>query len=80
LKKKVRKELAMTGEISLRGKVMPVGGLKEKILAARMAGIQQILVPAENRKDIEEINPEIKEGVKICYVSRMDEVIAQAFC
>lgn len=76
--KRVRSDIAMTGEITLRGRVLPVGGLKEKILAARMAGMKEVLVPAENRKDIDEISEEIKEGLVISYVKDMDEVLKGA--
>jgi len=74
----VRNDLAMTGEITLRGRVLPVGGLKEKILAAKMAGIREVLVPAENKKDIEEISAEIKEGLVITYVKSMKDVLRHA--
>ena len=77
--KKVRRDLAMTGEISLRGRVMPVGGLKEKILAAKMLGIRTVLVPFENKRDVEEIDAEITGGLEILYMKDMDEVIEQAF-
>lgn len=77
--KKVRADIAMTGEITLRGNVLPVGGLKEKILAAKMAGIKTVLVPKENEKDIEEITGEITEGIEIIYVSQMKEVVNPAF-
>lgn len=76
--KKVRSDLAMTGEITLRGRVLPVGGLKEKILAAKMAGIKEVLVPFENKKDIEEIAQEIKEGLIITHVKSMKEVLKYA--
>lgn len=76
--KKVRSDLAMTGEITLRGRVLPVGGLKEKILAAKMAGIKEVLVPFENRKDIDEISQEIKEGLTITYMKDMREVLESA--
>ncbi len=75
---KVRSDIAMTGEITLRGRVLPVGGLKEKILAAKMAGMKEVLVPAENKKDIEEIKEEIKEGLVITYVKEMNEVLKRA--
>ncbi|MBR1471334.1 MAG: endopeptidase La [Lachnospiraceae bacterium] len=78
-KTKVRRDLAMTGEISLRGRVMPVGGLKEKILAAKTLGIRTVLVPEENRRDVEEIDREITDGIEIVYVQKMDEVVKQAF-
>jgi ATP-dependent Lon protease len=76
--KKVRKFLAMTGEITLRGKVLPVGGIKEKILAARRAGIKEIILSERNRKDIEEINERYIQGLKFHYVNEMIEVIDKA--
>ena len=78
-KTKVRRDLAMTGEISLRGRVMPVGGLKEKILAAKTLGVKTVLVPEENKRDVEEIDHEITDGVEIIYVQKMEEVIKHAF-
>ena len=77
-KKKVDCKLAMTGEITLRGKVLPIGGLKEKLLAAKTAGIKKVLIPDENRKDIEEISFEITEGIELIYVSDMEEVLSHA--
>jgi ATP-dependent Lon protease len=77
-KKKVDCKLAMTGEITLRGKVLPIGGLKEKLLAAKTAGIKKVLVPDENRKDVEEISTEITDGIEIVYVTTMDEVLTHA--
>jgi ATP-dependent Lon protease len=74
----VRSDLAMTGEITLRGIVLPIGGVKEKVLAAHRAGITQVLLPNRNRKDLEEIPEEIKKQVKIDFVSRIDEVLAHA--
>jgi ATP-dependent Lon protease len=76
----VRGDLAMTGEITLRGRVLPIGGLKEKILAAKVEGIQEILVPYQNKKDVEELEPEITDGVTITFVKKMNEVIDKAFC
>lgn len=76
--KKIRADIAMTGEITLRGRVLPIGGLKEKILAAKNAGIEKVLVPRKNEKDIEEIEDEIKEGIEIVYVETMDEVLKEA--
>lgn len=70
--------LAMTGEITLRGRVLPIGGLKEKILAARIAGITKILVPSENKKDVEEISKEITGGIDIVFVGTMEEVLEHA--
>lgn len=68
--------LAMTGEVTLKGKVLPIGGLKEKLLAAKNAGMKKVLVPAENRRNVEELESEIKEGMEIVFVSDMTEVIA----
>jgi len=75
----VRAKVAMTGEITLRGRVLPIGGLKEKLLAAKTAGITTVLVPKENEKDVAEISSEIKSGMEICFVRSMDEVIPLAF-
>lgn len=74
----VRADLAMTGEVTLRGRVLPIGGLKEKILAAKMAEVKTVLVPRENEKDIEEIPGEIKEGLEILFVETMEEVAKHA--
>ena len=76
--KKVRADLAMTGEITLRGRVLPIGGLKEKLLAAKNAGILTVLVPKENKADVEEISTEITKGLEIIPVSHMDEVLKLA--
>lgn len=76
---KVRADLAMTGEITLRGRVLPIGGLKEKILAAKTAKISMVLVPKQNMKDVEEIDAEIKENVDIKFVEHMSEVLEYAF-
>jgi ATP-dependent Lon protease len=75
---KVKDRLAMTGEITLRGRVLPVGGIKEKILAAKRAGIKEIILSAKNKKDIEEINAAYIEDLKIHYVDHVDEVLAIA--
>lgn len=72
-------KVAMTGEITLRGRVLPVGGLKEKILAAKTAGIETVLVPKKNEKDIEEIAGEIRKGLQIHYVETMEDVVRYAF-
>ena len=77
--RKIRADVAMTGEITLRGRVLPVGGLKEKILAAKNAGITTVIVPKKNQKDIEEIPEEIKTGLHIVYVETMEEVMKTAF-
>src|SRR3954449_12612159 len=74
----VRRDLAMTGEITLRGRVLPIGGLKEKLLAALRGGIKTVLIPEENAKDLSEISDAIKGGLEIVPVSRMDEVIKRA--
>lgn len=76
--RKVRPKLAMTGEITLRGKVLPVGGLKEKMLAAKRAGITDVILCSANRKDIEEISPRYLEGLEFHYVDRMEDVLRQA--
>ena len=76
--KKVKSKWAMTGEITLRGKVLPVGGIKEKILAAKRAGITDVILCEENRKDIEKINPDYIKGLRIHYVTQMSEVIELA--
>lgn len=73
--KPVKQYLAMTGEITLRGKVLPVGGIKEKILAAKRAGIKELILCEENRRHVEDINPEYIEGLKFNYVTTMQEVI-----
>lgn len=75
----VRSDVAMTGEITLRGRVLPIGGLKEKTLAAKNAGIKTICVPKKNEKDIDEISPEIKKGLKIVFVEQMKDVLDVAF-
>jgi len=74
----VRKDVAMTGEITLRGRVLPIGGLKEKLLAAHRGGIKTVLIPEDNTKDLVDINETIKSGLEIIPVSRMDEVLAAA--
>lgn len=78
VKKPVRADVAMTGEITLRGRVLPIGGLKEKLLAAKYAKIQEVLVLAENRADIEEMDAEILDGLKISFVENMKEVLHRA--
>ena len=77
-KKKVRADVAMTGEVTLRGKVLPIGGLKEKLLAAKAAHIQTVLVPGKNRKDIEELDAEILEKLNIEYIDTMEQVLSFA--
>lgn len=70
----VRADVAMTGEITLRGRVLPIGGLKEKLLAAKMAHLKRVIVPEENRRDVEELSREITDGLEILYVKQMDQV------
>ena len=77
-KRKVRKDVAMTGEITLRGRVLPIGGLKEKILAAKNAGIKTICVPKKNEPDVAEIAQEIKKGLEIVFVESMEQVLGVA--
>jgi ATP-dependent Lon protease len=74
----VHNDLAMTGEITLRGTVLPIGGLKEKVLAAHRAGIKKVLIPAENEKDIEEIPATVLKTVELELVSHMDQVLKKA--
>ena len=78
-KKPVRADVAMTGEITLRGRVLPIGGLKEKILAAKNAGIRTVCVPRKNEKDVEEIAAEIKKGMEIVFVESLQQVLDIAF-
>lgn len=78
--RKVSHEYAMTGEITLHGNVLPIGGLKEKILAAKNAGIKKIIIPDKNKKDVLDIEAEILENVEIIYVKKMDDVIRRALC
>jgi len=74
----VRHDLAMTGEITLRGRVLPVGGVKEKLLAAHRGGVKTVILPQENEKDMEEIPPRIRKGLSLLFVRHMDEVLAAA--
>ena len=76
--RKVRADVAMTGEITLRGRVLPVGGLKEKLLAAKNAGIKRVLIPKKNKVDVEEISKEIKKGMELVFVESMGEVLPVA--
>ena len=73
-----RRDLAMTGEITLRGRVLPIGGLKEKILAAKRGGVGIVLVPRENDKDLAELSPDILDGIRVITVAHMDDVLSQA--
>ena len=74
----VRRDMAMTGEVTLRGRVLPIGGLKEKLLAALRGGIRTVLIPAENEKDLAEIPASVKEALEIVPVGHVDEVLANA--
>jgi ATP-dependent Lon protease len=78
LNRPVHRAVAMTGEITLRGNVLPIGGLKEKMLAARRAGITVVLVPRLNKKDVDEIPPHLKRGLEIHFVDEVDEVLRHA--
>ena len=77
---KVRADVAMTGEITLRGRVLPIGGLKEKLLAAKNAGMKTVVVPADNRPDVEELSEEITGGLKLVYAKTMRDVLKTALC
>jgi len=74
----VDRDLAMTGEITLRGRVLPIGGLKEKLLAAKRAGITKVLIPQENEKNLEEVPAQIVKALNVIAVSHMDEVLEEA--
>ncbi|MCU0359849.1 MAG: endopeptidase La [Bacteroidia bacterium] len=77
-RKKVKKALAMTGEITLRGRVLPVGGIKEKLLAAKRAGIKEVILCADNKKDVDDIKPDYLKGLSFHYVSQMEDVLQHA--
>ena len=74
----VRKDIAMTGEITLRGKVLPVGGIREKVLAAHRAGIKKVLLPAENERDIEDIPKNVRKQMEFVLLHTVDEALEQA--
>lgn len=78
-KKTVRPDVAMTGEITLRGRVLAIGGLKEKLLAAKAAGVKTVLIPEDNRADLEELEPEVTDGLRILPVRRVEEIIKETF-
>jgi ATP-dependent Lon protease len=74
----VRRDIAMTGEVTLRGRVLPIGGLKEKLLAALRGGVKKVLIPEDNAKDLVDLPDSVKNGMEIVPVSRMEEVILHA--
>src|SRR5438477_2385301 len=78
LQKRVRSDVAMTGEISLRGRVLPVGGIKEKVLAANRAGIRHVILPEQNSKDWVDVPAEVRHKVKACFVRRISEILPLA--
>jgi ATP-dependent Lon protease len=80
IKVPVRRDLAMTGELTLRGRVMPIGGLKEKLLAAHRSGISTVIIPRENRKDLREVPRRVLKATRIVLVEHMDEVLREALC
>ena len=75
----VRSDLAMTGEMTLRGKVVEVGGIKEKVLAARRAGVKTVIMPRRNEKDLRDVQPELLQGLELHFVENLDEVMALSF-
>jgi ATP-dependent Lon protease len=75
--KPVKKDVAMTGEVTLRGKVLPVGGIKEKVLAAHRAGVTKVILPKDNEKDLDEIPQEIKDELQFVFVEHIDEVLKE---
>ena len=77
--KPVRNDIAMTGEVTIRGRVLAIGGLNEKVLAAKRAGVVNIIVPEENTADVSEMPEEIKDGVNFIYVKEMSQVLENAF-
>jgi ATP-dependent Lon protease len=80
MKVPVKRDLAMTGEITLRGRVMPIGGVKEKLLAAHRSGITTVIVPKENRKDLREVPRRVLRSTRIVLVDHMDDVLPEALC
>jgi ATP-dependent Lon protease len=80
MKVSVKRDLAMTGEITLRGRVMPIGGVKEKLLAAHRSGITTVIIPKENRKDLREVPRRVLKATRIVLVEHMDDVLREALC
>ena len=76
--RKVRNDVAMTGEITIRGRVLPIGGLQEKVLAAKKVGIKTVILPKENKKDLDEIMDEIKDGMQFVLAETMEDVLQTA--
>jgi len=76
----VRNDVAMTGEITLRGAVLPVGGIKEKVLAAKRAGLTHVILPDRNQKDLEDVPANVREGLTFHFIKRVDEIIDLAIC
>ena len=76
--RKVDAKVAMTGEITLRGRVLAIGGLKEKLLAARVAGMKKVIVPKENQPDVDELEDEITEGITIVFADKIQDVLKEA--
>jgi ATP-dependent Lon protease len=76
--RRVRKDIAMTGEISLRGLVLPVGGIKEKVLAAKRAGLRHVLLPSLNRKDLQELSPAAREALRFEFLETVEDALARA--
>jgi ATP-dependent Lon protease len=79
MRKKVRADLAMTGEITLRGRVLPIGGLKEKLLAAHRGNIKTVIIPKDNERDLAEVPQNVQKALKIIFVEHIDEVLKIAF-
>jgi ATP-dependent Lon protease len=77
--KKVRADVAMTGEVTLTGQVLPIGGVKEKVLAAQRAGIKRVLLPARNKGDVDEMSDLEREGLEFVYCERIEDALASAF-
>ena len=77
--RKVRADIAMTGEVTIRGRVLPIGGLKEKLLAAKRAKINTVIVPMQNRRNVEELEANVTEGLEVIYASEMDDVLKHIF-